>query len=210
MLEAVHETSDEERTERARLYLRSLLVAGMTRFDQMVDEVRQDSGCGCARQDVREKKRAGKYDLGEAYCSRLKVAGCEVVAFLDSYADVRGRLLAYLRALPREQKSVELQNAEGFLKRMEHEPGDARAEDPCLTVGDLLIALESAGIEHLYTLNAMESQHLCRALGQTLVVRPVNPLEDDIVCDKDEAAWPEFGKRHGTEGSPGESAGGSG
>lgn len=54
-LAQVHEGSDAERTERFRLYLRSLLVLGLRRFDQSVDEVRTDSGCGCAQQAIIEK-----------------------------------------------------------------------------------------------------------------------------------------------------------
>jgi hypothetical protein len=212
ILEAVHEASDEERTERARLYLRSLLLAGLTRFDQMVDEVREESGCGCARQGVREKAGAGRYDLGQTHCGRLEQGACQVVAFLRSHDDVRRRILAHLRRLPAEKKSAELKSAEAFLQRVERDPEKAPAEDPCLKVGDLLIALESVGTEHFYTLNSTESQHLCRAVGQTLIVRPVNPLEDDIVCRKDEATWPEFGHKGSTgdEGPTGESTSGQG
>jgi hypothetical protein len=202
MLEAVHQATDEERTERARLYLRSLLLAGLQRFDQAVDEVLQESGCGCGRQGVREKVAAGNYDLGETRCSRRKAGACEVVAFLAARSDVRGRILAHLRSLPAEKKSAELKNAETFLQRMENDLGKARAEDPCLKVGDLLIALESAGIEHFYTLNSAESQHLCRAQGQTLIVRPVNPLEEDVICASSAETWPEFGKRGGASEGP--------
>jgi hypothetical protein len=194
MLEAVHEATDEERTERARLYLRSLLLTGLQRFDQMVDQVRQDSACGCARIEVREKRASGKYDLGETHCGRLKGQVCGVVAFLNGRADERGRVLAYLRALAEGQKSAELKNAEAFLMKAEKNPDKVCADDPCLAAGDLLIALESAGVEHFYTLNSTESQHLCRPLQQTLVVRPVNPLNEDVVCPRDMQNWPAFGK----------------
>src|SRR5437762_967302 len=83
------------------------------------------AGCGCARQDVREKRTAGKFDLGETHCGRLRSGSCEVVAFLTARADVRGQLLAHLLALPAERKSAELKNAERFLQRMEKDPGTA-------------------------------------------------------------------------------------
>jgi hypothetical protein len=66
------------------------------------------------------------------------------------------------------------------------------ALDPCLTVGDLLIALESAGVPCMFTMNSKESQHLCRALGQSLVVRKPNPKHEDIYCSADDEEWPAF------------------
>jgi hypothetical protein len=62
-------------------------------------------------------------------------------------------------------------------------------------VGDLLIALESVGVPTFHTLNSTESQHLSRALGQTLIVCPIDPLKPEVVCDKDDAEWPSFGKK---------------
>lgn len=65
--------------------------------------------------------------------------------------------------------------------------------DPCLTVGDLLIALESIDEPSFLTINSRESQHLCRALNQTLIVRPIDPTRPDIICHKDNPEWPSFG-----------------
>jgi hypothetical protein len=55
-----------------------------------------------------------------------------------------------------------------------------------------MIAMESAGVPVFYTLNSNESQHLCRALKQTLVVRPKNPEHEDLVCLDTNGVWPEF------------------
>jgi hypothetical protein len=98
-----------------------------------------------------------------------------------------------LKSLPAEKKSSEIKNAERFLDRLEKNPEKAKHDDPCLTVGDLLIALESAGIPTFYTLNSRESQHLCRALDQTLIVRPLDPTKPEVVCRRDDPEWPEFG-----------------
>jgi len=187
--------TDKERAERLQLYLRSLLVAGLKRFDQRVDVVRKDSGCGCARIDVTEKVPLRKYDLGPERCSLLKSSTCGVVSFLKNRADVRAKLWRYLKSLPDSQKTGELRNAEVFLARMDGATEKAAEQEPCLKIGDLLIALESAGIPHFYTLNSAESQHLCRPLGQTLVVRPVDPSKEDVLCSKDDATWPTFGRR---------------
>jgi hypothetical protein len=66
-------------------------------------------------------------------------------------------------------------------------------------VGDLLIAIESAGISHFLALNSIESQHNCRALGQTMIVRPVDPTKADIVCLAEDKEWPEFGMKKPVE-----------
>jgi hypothetical protein len=194
-LAQVHSGSnDKERAERLQLYLRSLLVSGLKRFDQGVDVVRTDSGCACGRIEVTEKTALRNYDLGPEHCSRLKPGACGVVAFLERLSDVRAKVLSHLQSLPEARKTVELKNAEAFLSRMAPSAEKAGQEDPCLKVGDLVIALESAGVPHFLTLNGTESQHLCRPLEQTLVVRPVDPLKPDVVCAKEEVNWPVFGK----------------
>jgi hypothetical protein len=93
------------------------------------------------------------------------------------------------------QKSAELKKAEGFLELVLRNPDQALAEDPCLSVGDLLIALESLGTPTFFTLNSAESQHLCRALDQTLIVQPIDPTKEQIVCLSTDEKWPAFGKK---------------
>jgi hypothetical protein len=192
--------TDEERTERFKLYLRSLLVTGLRRFDQQVDTLRQDSCCACGRTGVTEKKAFRKYDLGPDHCSRQEARNCGIVSFLTNCAELRERVLKYLRALPEQEKTAELKNAQAFLEKLTTDLAGARKEDPCLKVGDLLIALESAGIPNFYTLNWAESQHLCRPLQQTLIVCPVSPLNPEVVCPKEQKEWPAFGKQGSAPG----------
>jgi hypothetical protein len=197
----VHGGTDEVRTERLQLYLRGLLLTGLRRFDQSVDVIRTESNCGCAKRDVRERTPLRKYDFGTDRCSRLPAGSCGIVSFLAAREDTAGRILAKLRGIPETHKSTELRNAERFLERFISNPADAASEDPCLTVGDLLIALESAGVSHFFTLNGKESQFLCRALDQTLIVCPVDPLKAEIVCDKHLDNWPTFGPGDESTGS---------
>jgi hypothetical protein len=194
-LTQVHGGTDAECTERLQLYLRSLLVTGLKRFDQRVDALRQESSCACARIAVVEKVALRKYDLGPKHCSRTRPGECGVVQFLAQQPEARAKILQRLRSLPAEMKSAELKRAEKFLEGLSTKLHHAQGEDPCLSVGDLLIALESVGVANFYTLNSAESQHLCRALGQTLIVCPVDPLKPEMVCDKDNAEWPCFGKK---------------
>ena len=193
-LAQVHGGDDKERTERLSLYLRSLLVAGLKRFDQQVDSVRQDANCACARADVVEKVPLRKYNFGPDRCSDTRPGQCGVVAFLQTRTDACKMILEKIRSLKPAEKTNDLTQAEEFLQEILFHPEKAVSYNPCLSTGDLLIALESLGIESFYTLNSAESQHLCRALKQTLIVRP-DPLKEDVVCPQQEKKWPDFGQQ---------------
>ena len=62
--------------------------------------------------------------------------------------------------------------------------------NPCLEVGDLLIALESTNAPTFYTFNYKESQHLCRAVGQRLLVGRPNPDKPDVQFEASDKEWP--------------------
>jgi hypothetical protein len=64
------------------------------------------------------------------------------------------------------------------------------AENPCRTVGDLLLAIESAQVRNLYTMNYTESQAYCDFLGQDLAVRPNNPEHEERQYFQNEKPWP--------------------
>jgi hypothetical protein len=102
---------------------------------------------------------------------------------------------AHLRTLPcgngRGEKSGELENAETFIDAVLNNPCGICEKDPCTTVGDLLIALESHPIPVFVTMNGKESQHLCKALGQHLIVRSPNPRKPDVDCPVGEP-WPSY------------------
>ncbi|MGH7222350.1 MAG: hypothetical protein ACRELF_03915 [Gemmataceae bacterium] len=192
-LSQVHGGTDAERTDRLQLYLRSLLVTGLKQFDRKFGEVVKDAACACACVDVVEKQPLRRYDLGPEHCSRTKPGACGIVQFLTSRKRNWQAILTQLKSIPDAKKSTEIKNAERFLERLVESPNNASDDDPCLTVGDLVIALESVGIPIFYTLNSKESQHLCRALDQTLIVRPIDPTKAEVNCLKDEPNWPSFG-----------------
>lgn len=198
-LAQIHQTTDAERTERFRLYLRSLLVTGLRRFDQTVDEVREQSNCACARTEVVEKKKLRQYEFGTDKCSRTVEGLCGIRQFLVQRKDLANRILNYFRSLSPGMKSNEINAAEIFLDSIIDCPDQAQNEDPCLSVGDLLIALESTETSHFLTLNGVESQHYCRVLNQTLIVQPVDPTKVETVCSAESQEWPVFGTRREEE-----------
>lgn len=180
--------SDRELTERAMRYLRTLLRTGLTDFMDSVDQVYWQSGCACSNQPIRERIKYKRYDFGSDDC--VKIADkCGILNFFKTYPDEVRAILALLKSLPASSKSEELKNAEKFIEDYTADPDSIYSMNPCLTVGDLVIALESIGVENFYTLNSKESQHLCRALEQNLIVRPVNPVHEDKVFLKTENQW---------------------
>ncbi len=181
--------SAEDRAERARLFLKSLLRGGLDEFDQLVDHVVSASGCACGRQPVRQKK-SGNFDFGSDRCSQV-AQSCGIAVFLAERSEAVSQIRDYLSRTVPPSRSAEINRTAEFIEST----GDGSAveqRDPCLTVGDYLIALESAGIPVMYTMNGRESQHFCRALGQTMIVRKTNPATDDVVCAHDDPHWPAF------------------
>ena len=63
-------------------------------------------------------------------------------------------------------------------------------ENPCTTVGDLLIALDSDGVPNMHTMNYRESQAYCDLLGQNLARRPNDPAQPDLEYLATEKPWP--------------------
>jgi hypothetical protein len=165
-----------------------LLRDGLYEFEQSVGHVVTRATCGCASEELKLKKK--QYDFGSESC--LKAGSCGIIEFLIANQDVLQAVLDKLEATPSERLTGELSNAVAFIRAFLDDPNGIRGRDPCKTVGDLLIALESAGIPTFYTMNGKESQHLCRVVNQSMVVCPANPMKDDVQCDAGNADWPAF------------------
>lgn len=180
--------ADEEITDRAKRYLRNLIKFGLEIFEDEVGSLVRDVGCACSRNPIVERKPYRDYDFGTDHCSKTKGA-CGVTSFLRDHREVLVRILDGLNTMPPEDKTKELNSAQEFIELCLEDPDRATVKDPCLKVGDLIIALESLRIPAFYTLNVRESKHLCRWLKQDLIVRPKNPVHDDIVCLNLEPEW---------------------
>lgn len=187
--DAVDGITDAELTERARRTLRTLLRVGIADMQTIVNHIIWESGCACANSKIREKVPYKRYDFGSDKCSKVKER-CGIETFLDAKEKELRAILERLKVI--KKKSFELQKAEKFIETILGNFSSAADLDPCYTVGDLIIALESAEIPIFYTLNSKESQHLCRALNQDLIVRKKNPIHEDIVCKSSDSKWAEF------------------
>ncbi|OWK45824.1 hypothetical protein FRUB_02155 [Fimbriiglobus ruber] len=189
--------SDGDKADRLRAKLHRLLTTGTAMFDAWLDRLVKESGCECGRANVRQVHRRDRliYEVGPEECSKLPEGVCAVGKFSATQRERAKAVLDYLRALPDEKKTNELREIERYLADTESAPEMAGKHDPCLKVGDLLIALESAaaGAKTFYTMNSRESLHLCRVLGQTLIIRPIDGQAEDVICPgNDPGSWPPF------------------
>jgi hypothetical protein len=185
---------DTDRTERARLYLRDLLRLGLEVFDSRHNELVRGSGCAMAAQPIKERVPYLVYDFGPDKCVKFKQT-CTINSFLTKHRETLEKIANYLATLPsgkeKGEKSEELQAIEGFIRTFLEDPTKITSENPCSKVGDLLIALESAGTDNFYTMNCRESQYLCHVLGQRMIYRPPNSDNPEQDCAAS-ADWPPF------------------
>ncbi len=189
MLVLVHETADDrELTERAIRILRTLLRCGLADLTNSINYEVTESECLCAQYPVMEMVKYKRYDFGSDKCSKVS-GGCGIERFLIAHQKELRLILDRLKGVT--EKSDELQKSEAFIEAVLEDSSRARALDPCLTVGDLVIALESIDVSAFYTLNRKESLHLSRVLQQDLIIRPKNPQHDDEVLLNSNEHWPD-------------------
>ena len=183
--------SDEELTERARLYLRALLVTGEEQFKREWRLIDGGLDCYWAKFPIRERKRYLNYDFGDTCCSKSH-GRCEIGADLHDRLETCKKLFEYLRGLPPERLSPELESARNILGRIvgAKNPEDIQNEDLCLTAGDMLLAIDSEHTREFFTMNYRESQAYCDFFDQNLTIRPNNPAHDERSYLTSEKPWP--------------------
>ena len=179
---------EDELTERAQRTLRSFLRSALKDLTNNVGRHVSVVGCACAQHPVIEKTKYRRYDFGPTECSKTGSA-CGVVQFLANKNVQLHSILNHLSTLA--NKTKELENSERFIEDVLSDVSRAPKGEPCLKVGDLMIALESYGVDAFYTLNRKESLHLTRLLNQDLIIRPTNTnLEDEIFKSSESKTWP--------------------
>ncbi len=186
----LEDQTDEDLTDRAILFLESLIEYGMQDFDDTVDHIFKDSCCACGMTSVRIDAK-GKPDLGFLNC---RDAGdtCGIGLFLDRCRSFLVRIQEELQKVPTAKMTAELKRIKDFISGYFKNSAAIHLRSPCKHVGDLLIALESRTVPSFYTMNGKESQYLCRILDQDLIVRRRYYTHDDVICLKHSVPWPEF------------------
>lgn len=172
---------DDDRSDRMRLMLRDLIANGVKVSEAHLSFVNMASGCACAKQPIIERKPF-HYDFGSDKCSKYGDR-CGVQGFLESNRPLLALIHKTIAELPSEgpdRRTGELARAMEFIGAFLNNPASVSERNPCLEVGDLLIALETVGSATMYTMNLAESRHLARILGQSLVFR--HPNSDRAEC----------------------------
>jgi hypothetical protein len=185
----INGATETDRSDALCAKLNFLITAGLGWYEKWLDVFRRDSGCGCAVNNVSKKTtKAGTVDFSvkPIRCSKLPEGNCTVSHFLASMAGEREairRELARIQIEEPQRLTSELDKAAKFLDVLEDGSTSPESCEPCLKHGDLLIALESvaAKCRSFYTLNRRESEHLCRALGQVLIVHPADSSRPEEV-----------------------------
>ncbi|HHT9136650.1 MAG TPA: hypothetical protein ACFYEK_05315 [Candidatus Wunengus sp. YC60] len=182
MLDEIFENKgDLELTERAKRYLRTLIKFGVSVLKKKVGHIVSGTGCYLSNYPVKEIKPYKRYDLAKKKCSEV-YSLCPVADFLKEKFELCKQLLKSLSNL--SNKTKELENTCAFLQELIANPDIVHQKDPCLSVGDLLIALESHSIPDFYTMNYKESKVFCDILGQNLIIRPNNPDSPETIYSK--------------------------
>jgi len=164
--------------EQFEMILNNWLDFGLDEFDSTVGHVVKFSGCGCGKLDR----------IGPKKCTTAD--NCEVDAFVDRLKTEAKGLREFLKSGTAFPKTKEIIKAEETLDDWLLHGKLPSLTNPCLTVGDLIIALESLGIPAFYTQNARESQHFCCAQEQTMVVHRDTGDETQLAADR--KFWPAY------------------
>jgi hypothetical protein len=181
-------------TECAKRHFRTLLRTGMAIFEIDIGHIVKDSGCACASHPIVENKAYKRYDFGPVECGKCRES-CGIAEFLSDQEPQLSKVLDAIGYLPANKrrkpdgKLTEMGQIEFFLIKLMREGENPFDMNPCLKVGDLLIALESRIIPDFYTMNWAESQFLCRWMGQNLILRRVYPQHDDIKYLSENSEW---------------------
>lgn len=164
--------------EQFKLLLDTWLDFGLEEFDSTVGHVIKRSGCGCGKLDR----------IGPKKCTTA--ANCEVDAFIDCLKTEAEGLREFLKSETIFPKTSEISKAEKTLNDWLSDGKLPSTTNPCLTVGDMLIALESLGIPAFYTQNAKESQHFCCVQEQTMIVHRETGDETRLASAR--KSWPAY------------------
>ena len=158
--------TDADRTERLQLFLEDLLENGIAEIKQnIVDEIVKSVGCASAIEGIHRTKSGFRFPHDE--CSKHE--RCGVGDFLNESPD-REPLLQFLIDND-ERLTAELKKGkESLLSLRELGCVNACKLDPCISIGDVLISLESRSAGVFLTQNFKESNLLCEQSGQTINV----------------------------------------
>ena len=177
--------ADRDLTERAKRTLTCLIKFGLDELEDSTGSIVREAGCACSRLPIVERKARSQYDFGKEKCSKMGDS-CRLKQFLESRKAEVEALLAAIIAMPEREKTRELHAIRKFIENFLANPDDVTTFDPCLTVGDLPHCPGKRGHPGILHAECQGEQALMPRLDQDMVVRPKNPVHEDMVCPKSE------------------------
>lgn len=161
--------TDKERADRLRFFLEDLLENGVQ--DLMDNGVTFTKHSNCKNGEFTPYLKRTNWSFAADKCP----SDCGVGGFLYG-CTIRSDLA---KSLKERELTSELDRSLEFLGMLDSECSNAREFNPCLKVGDLMIAFECkvSGAEDFFTQNYKESSVLCPALGLNMLRCPTNQDE---------------------------------
>jgi hypothetical protein len=172
---------DEERTERARLYLQRMMKLGVDFVEKLCDRPLADgTECYWAARGV-HKRHDGRLVWQAPVCKRDRKR-CRLDEFFVDNRDVFVRIKHAIDALPECEKSSQLGAFSEVIAQALEDPGvllDYRSG--CKRLADAIIAVDSRSYTNLFSQNIKESELLTTVLEQMFYYLPANPVRGVMV-----------------------------
>jgi len=172
---------DAECTERARLYLRSLMKLGVDFVEKLCDRPLADgTGCYWAKRGV-HKRRDGRLVWRTPVCKRRNPRCCLDKFFLENQTIFK-QIKDSIDALADEAKSAQLRDFSDVIGQALDDPQmllDYRSG--CKRLADAIIAVDSLAYQSMFSQNRAESELLTTILGQAFYYLPPDPNKGVLV-----------------------------
>jgi hypothetical protein len=175
------EESNDDKFDRLKARLRRYIISILPTFDGWLDRLETGSGCSCGQFNPRETTKNGKttFEIGNIRCSEELL--CPVGDFVSRSKHHCDQIATGLRHGSALNERAQIQDMLRFLAETNNPDFQAAEHDPCYTVGDLLITLESlaAKCAVVYTMNRKDFIPLCTSVGLTARILFHDPDKPD-------------------------------
>ena len=163
---------DAEVTERAELYLQTLMGIGTVFVEKKVDGPLQDgTACYFARRGVAEK-RDGMLTWKTPDCKPGK-RRCRIDEFFVDNRDLFSAIKQAIDALPEDRKTGQLKDFSNVIEQAMSDPKCLLAyRTGCRRLADAIIAVDGRKYLSMFSQNVNESEVLCKVLGQVFYYLP--------------------------------------
>ncbi len=105
LMASITGVDDEDKTDRLKTKLRTLIVTCLSKFDCWIDHLERGSGCRCATIDPVEQKRGGRvtFEMGENKCGGVCAVNRFLVAMSVPMGAIRNHLTTIIETTERKQ-----------------------------------------------------------------------------------------------------------